>query len=100
MLLIEAAEVDRADSLLRRSLAVHEASGGRDAVGYGRTWSALGHLQLTRGNPQQAVDAYRRALDLLEPRLTPDHPLLLETQRGHDLALRAAKLELEEVSVR
>jgi hypothetical protein len=100
MLLVEAGEVERAEALLRRSLAVHEASGGSDAIGHGRTWSAIGHLRMARDEPRASVDAYQRALDLLEPRLAASHPLLLETQRGYDLAMRAARLTSEDISLR
>jgi tetratricopeptide (TPR) repeat protein len=100
VVLIEGQELDRADALLRRSLAVHESNRGRDSVGHGRTWSAFGHLYQRRGQNRQAEDAYRRALDLLEPKLGGNDPLVLETRRGYDLVVRARQLEPDDISRR
>jgi tetratricopeptide (TPR) repeat protein len=96
VLLVQQAEYGEAEDLLQRAVAIHENNGeseGTNAVAHGQTLSVLGRLYARQDRPEDAETTLARSLNLLEPSLGQQDPLVLETRREYDLLVRARQIE-------
>ena len=70
---------DRARPLLEKALELRRAEFGDDSLEAAATLHNLGYLHLTRKNMAEAEDNSRRALEIRERLLGPEHPLVTVT---------------------
>ena len=69
-------DVDRAAAGYRDSVRIRSAVLGPDHPELATTLVNLAQLEHARGNPAMAMEAVRRAIQLLEPAVPKDHPTL------------------------
>ncbi|HEX6133557.1 MAG TPA: serine/threonine-protein kinase, partial [Longimicrobiales bacterium] len=84
----------RADSMLRASLAMYDATVGSDHPGKAYTFHALGQLEMERGNAAAAERWYREALALRsQPRDAPRETARTRTELAHSLRMQGHAAE-------
>jgi eukaryotic-like serine/threonine-protein kinase len=85
-LLSERGEFDRAEVLLKRSLASNAKLWGEDAERYAHSLVSYGNFESDRGQPEAAIEAYQQAYEIYMMRLGPDHPY--PSYPLHNMSLR------------
>ena len=96
ILLVQQAEYGEAEDLLQRAVAIHEQHHQAETanpVAHGRALSVLGRLYARQDRIEDAETTLARSLNLLEPSLGQQDPLVLETRREYDLLVRARQIE-------
>ena len=75
--------LERAESLLRQSLAARRALPEADDLGLASTLGSLGHVLALRARLEEADTAYQEALAMLRDRHGDNHPDLAQALTGH-----------------
>jgi class 3 adenylate cyclase/tetratricopeptide (TPR) repeat protein len=72
-------DLDNAERLLKRAIAIQEVTPGADHPETARTVAVLGGLFVGRGDHRSAEPLFRRALAIREVALGAEHPLSVDT---------------------
>lgn len=65
---------EEAKRALRDAIRIYDEELSRDTPHYFSAWNALGIAEISSGDPEAAVNSFRRALDSAESLFGPDHP--------------------------
>ncbi len=84
----DAATADEALALMNESFAMSRAFGAVDSVGVARAYNGMGNVAWSRGDAVAAFENYRRARDLLQPRLGAAHPYMRTVTYNLALTMR------------
>ncbi len=89
-LLSEQGEFDQAEIHLNQSLESGAQLWGEDGERYAHSLVSYGNFESDRGQPEAAIEAYRKAYDIYLARLGPDHPY--PSYPLHNMSLRYYEL--------
>jgi Tfp pilus assembly protein PilF len=80
-------DVDQAEPLYRRALAIKESLLGAGSPDTALTLNNLGALLNRAGRPEEAADLLGRAVTVLQHQVAPDHPHLALARANLESAL-------------